>query len=158
MKRLSIFVLAVFFSYMCLCAKKNKLIVHYCDGVTTGINLSDNPVIRYHENLIDIICAQSIVVEIPEEDLKYFLYEDEAACIETIDLSNTRLHSMIKGESLHITGLKAGTRVAVNTLSGIKLAELNVNEDGDYIIPFPNFSDRIFLVTINGHTYKIVKK
>ena len=62
------------------------------------------------------------------------------------------------GSVLFFPALKANSTVSVYTLNGTLVFKKTVHQNGEYAFPLSNLNAGIYMVNVNGLTYKIVKK
>ncbi len=62
------------------------------------------------------------------------------------------------GNAILFPALKAGSNVAVFATNGMVLINKNITTDGEYSLPLSDLSQGVYIVNVNGKTFKIVKK
>ena len=62
------------------------------------------------------------------------------------------------GNSIIFPALEAGSKIAVYSANGSMVLDKTVSCDGEYAFPLSNLSQGVYVVNVNGKTYKIVKK
>lgn len=62
------------------------------------------------------------------------------------------------GNDIEFTGVKAGDKISVFAINGIQIMDKKVAASGDFTLSLSNLSQGVYLININGRTFKIVKK
>ena len=62
------------------------------------------------------------------------------------------------GNVVLFPALKAGSNIAVYAANGMVLINKNITADGEYSLPLTGLSQGVYIVNVNGKTFKIVKK
>ena len=62
------------------------------------------------------------------------------------------------GDVIVFHNLKAGSNISIFAANGILMMNKTLANDGDYTYNLSNLSQGVYVVNVNGKTYKIVKK
>ena len=62
------------------------------------------------------------------------------------------------GESLLFPALKANSTVSVYSLNGTLVFKKTIHQNGEYAFPLSNLNAGVYMVNVNGLTYKIMKR
>jgi hypothetical protein len=86
-----------------------------------------------------------------------FTYEwGEGSGINNIAADNTSMK--FDGSAIVFPALEAGSRIMVYASNGSLVMNKTVSEAGEYAFPLSSLSQGVYMVNVNGKTYKIVKK
>lgn len=152
--------LLVLLSFFCLSAMadepKTQLVVWAKDGTKVAYALVEKPKVTFTETDL-VITAKGVEVNYSLENMARFTYEsnDESAII---NLQTDESPFKLTGESLLFPALKANSTVSVYALNGTLVFKKTVRQDGEYAFPLSNLNAGIYMVNVNGLTYKIVKR
>lgn len=135
---------------------KVYLVVWAKDGTKVAYALEDKPKVTFTETDL-VITAKGIDVNYLLENMARFTYEYEEASSIT-NLRTDESPFKLDGESLLFPSLKANSIVAVYSLNGSLVFQKTVRQSGEYAFPLSNLNAGVYLVNVNGLTYKIVKR
>ena len=135
---------------------KSFLVVWSKDGTKVAYALTEKPKITFTETDL-VITAEGVDVNYPLENMSRFTYEanDDTAIR---DLKTDDVSFKLDGESLLFLDLSPNSTVSLNALNGNVIISKTVQTAGEYAFPLSNLNAGVYLVTVNGLTYKIVKK
>ena len=86
-----------------------------------------------------------------------FTYEDFSQTGIT-NLKNGEISFKLNGEALLFPSLKANSTVSLYSANGTLVFKQIVRKDGEYSFPISNLNTGVYMVNVNGLTYKIVKR
>ena len=91
------------------------------------------------------------------DEMARFTYEsnDESAII---NLQTDETPFKLTGESLLFPALKANSTVSVYSLNGALVFKKTVRQNGEYAFPLSTLNVGVYMINVNGLTYKIVKR
>ena len=135
---------------------KTQLVVWAKDGTKVAFALSERPKVTFSETDL-IITTNGIEVTYALSFLIRFTYEEETPTIVT-DLKTKDLTFKYEGESLLFPAFPANSTVTVHSLNGTLIFTKTIQESGEYAFPLSHLSAGVYLVTVNGLTYKIAKR
>lgn len=135
---------------------KNYLVVWAKDGSKAAYALIDKPKVTFTETDL-IISTKEVEVNFPLDDMDRFTYEvSDITAIR--DLKTDEVKFKMDGESLLFPALRANSSVSIYTLDGHQVFKKEIQIAGEYSFPLSNLKAGVYLVTVNGLTYKIVKR
>jgi hypothetical protein len=135
---------------------KSFLVVWAKDGSKVAYALAEKPKITFTETDL-VISAQGVDVNYSLDNLLRFTYEasDDTAIR---DLKTDKVSFKLEGESLLFMDLSPNSKVSLYDLNGKLVFSKAILLSGEYSFPLSNLNSGIYLVTVNGLTYKITKK
>lgn len=135
---------------------KSYLVVWANDGSKVAYALAEKPKITFTETDM-IITAEAVDVNYPLDNMLRFTYEanDDTAIR---DLKTDKVSFKLDGESLLFMDLSPNSTVSLHTLNGESVFSKTVQTAGEYSFPLSNLTTGVYLVTVDGLTYKIVKR
>ena len=136
---------------------ETNLVVWKKDGSKVAFALSEEPKVTFSENSL-MINTTTVSVSYDLEDMAKFTYEDpESQGIRNIE--NDKDSSFkFDGEMLLFLSLKAGSKVAIHNLGGVLVFSRTIEVAGDYSFPISHLDKGVYVVSVDGLTYKIVKR
>lgn len=98
------------------------------------------------------IFTPSKEIDIPKEQVKSLAFSEEGgAGISDVEAAGQDAH--FDGETLAVTGLKAGSVIAVYGVDGRCLSKAEA--EGEYVINLSELTRGVVIVSVNGVSYKI---
>lgn len=149
------FVLLLLCSAPSFAEEKNALIVHLKDGTSTTMLLDELPVATFSEGHLKVSSPELSLV-LPRANVSRFVYA-------YVDPSELNFHKMgIPGSSLvdgllSLSGLQSGAVVRLYFDNGRLLDELSVPSDGRVNISLAAYPSGVYMLQIDGLTYKFTK-
>ena len=134
-----------------------SLVVWAKDGSKVAFALSKKPKITFSEADLQIT-GQDIDVSYALDNMVRFTYEivnDETAIK---DIQTEKVNFKLTGESLLFPELKANSTVSIYSLNGTLVFSKIIRVAGEYSFPLSDLNVGVYLVSVNGLTYKIVKR
>lgn len=133
-----------------------NLILSLKDGNEVEFALSDHPKITFSETEIWITC-KGIEVSFDLDNFNYYwFYPTPNTGI--IDLPSDESLFSLEGESLLFPSLKANSTVTIYSTNGQLVFQKTVLQDGEYAFPISALQTGIYLINVNGSTYKFMKR
>ena len=152
--------LALLLSFSCLSKMadepKTQLVIWAKDGTKVAYALVEKPKVTFTETEL-VITAKDAEVSYSLENMARFTYEDDSADAIT-NLQTDESSFKLDGESLLFLALKANSTVSVYSLNGTLVFKKSVRQNGEYAFPLSNLNTGVYMVNVNGLTYKIVKR
>lgn len=136
--------------------EKTMLVVWSKDNTRVAYALEKEPRISFTSTDL-IITVQDTEVSYPLEDMLRFTYGD-ASESNILDMHAGESLFLLDGNSLLFPSLAAGTTVSLHALDGAPVFVKTVSTAGDYAFPLSALSSGVYMVNVNGVTYKIVKR
>lgn len=155
MKKLILFLFLLCFG-LSIQAETN-LVVWTKDGSKVAFALSEKPQVTFSESSL-MINSNTVSVSYDLKDMAKFTYEDsESQGIRNIE--NDKASSFkFDGEMLLFPSLKAGSSVFIHSLNGTLVFSRTIQAAGEYSFPLSHLGTGVYMVTVDGLTYKIVKR
>lgn len=135
---------------------KTQLVVWAKDGTQVAYALAEKPKVTFTETDL-VITANGVEVNYTLENMARFTYEDNTSTAIT-NLQTDESSFKLNGESLLFPALKANSTVSVYSLNGTLVFKKTVSQNGEYAFPLSNLNAGVYMVNVNGLTYKIVKR
>lgn len=132
------------------------LVVWTKNGEQAGYALNKRPVLKFTETEM-IISGEDIDVIYALDNFARYTYSDQEPTVIK-DIRTDEAKARFEGESLIFPSLKANNTISVYTLNGVQIIKKTVHEDGEYAFPLSALRKGVYLVNVNGLTYKIAKK
>ena len=133
-----------------------SLVVWAKDGSKVAFALSKKPKVIFTATDLQIR-GKDIDVTYALDNMARFTYEK--VDIDAIkDIKTEKVAFKFTGESLLFPALKANSTVWVYSLNGTLVFKKTVQAAGEYSFPISNLSTGVYFVSVNGLTYKIVKR
>lgn len=135
---------------------ETQLIVWAKDGTKVAYILSEKPKITFTETDL-VITANDIEVNYALENMVRFTYEsNDNTAIRNIESDEVSIK--LDGESLLFPNLKANSSIAIYALNGTLVMKKTIRQDGEYAFPISNLNAGVYMVHVNGLTYKFMRK
>ena len=136
---------------------ETNLVVWKKDGSKVAFALTEKPTVTFSENSL-MINTTTVSVGYDLEDMAKFTYEDpESQGIRNIE-NDKESSFKFDGEMLLYPSLKAGSKVAIHNLGGVLVFSRTIEAAGNYSFPISHLDKGVYVVSVDGLTYKIVKK
>ena len=128
------------------------------DGKIVTINLNDEPVTTYVDGNL-VITTTKVTITYPLEQVTRYTYIEDEAVSEGDGVPNG-IRSVLLGdnESLIFKGLKSNTEIRLYSTSGRLVQALKANDGNDVAVSISQLPVGVYLVKVNGVTYKISKR
>ncbi len=157
MKAKLLLFITLFISLTCAANKNaNNLVLLTKDGTKAVFVLSEQPKVLFSGNTI-IISNMGIESYYSLKDIACFYYEESV----NTSANEINVHDKlfrIDGESIVFSQLKANSKISIISPNGIILLQETVNKDGYYTFPLSGLTSGMYIISINGTTFKISKK
>lgn len=152
--------LALLLSFTCLSTMadepKTQLVVWAKDGMQVAYALAEKPKVTFTETDL-VITANGVEVNYSLENMARLTYEDNTTTAIT-NLQTGKVSVKLDGESLLFPALKANSIVSLYSLNGTLVFNKTIRTEGDYSFLLSGMNAGVYVVTVNGLTYKIVKR
>lgn len=133
-----------------------NLVVWTNDGAKVAYALSEKPKVTFTEDYL-VISAYDVEVKYEIEKMSRITYEP-VDMSEITDIESNDKSLKIDRNSLIFPDMKANSVVSVYALDGTLVFVKAVDCDGEYAFPLAKLSAGVYLVNVNGVTYKIEKR
>ena len=136
---------------------KTHLVLWAKNGSIVAFALCDNPKLTFTETDIQIT-GRNIDVTYALDNMALITYEAEDYVTPIKDIETEDVSFNLTGESLLFPALKANSKVSIYSLNGTLIFKKSVQADGEYSFPLSNLDIGVYIIKVNGITYKIVKR
>lgn len=134
-----------------------KLVIWAKDNTKVSYLLEDSPRITFTDELL-VITTNSVEVDYELSQMARFTYENIEAS-NVVNVKGEKVCSFnFNGESLLFPTSDADISVRVYTTDGKLVLERYVHKGENLAVSLNSFNSGIYLVHVNGITYKIVKR
>lgn len=133
-----------------------SLVVWAKDGTKVAYALAEKPKVTFTETDL-IITATGVEVSYALGNMARFTYEsnDETSIV---NLQSDESPFKLSGGSLMFPALKVNSTVSIFTPNGTLVFKKTVRQNGEYAFSLSNLNAGVYMVNVNGLTYKIMKK
>ena len=136
---------------------RTHLVVWAKDGSQVAYSLTEQPLITFNDSVMRITTSL-IEVNYPLATMACYTFETRALQTGWRDLKTDEPIAHFVGESLIFPQLEANTTVAIYSPVGQLLFSRTVSADGEYAFPLSYLNTGVYLIQVQGVTYKIVKR
>lgn len=154
MKKL-LLLLAVLFAAFSAKADDWVLQVLLSDGQVVSIKLSEEPRTTYQDGRL-VITTNNYSVSYPLESVKRFTYVSTDEVIDAIKAIEATFSN--DGETLTFTSLKPHTKIYLYNVAGQLLKTFDSGNRDKIVISASQYPSGVYVVKVNGGTYKISKR
>jgi len=156
--KIKLLICVLLFSFVSTMANEPReiLVVWAKDGSQMAYALAEKPKVSFTANDL-VITTNGVDVNYPLEELARFTYEYN----QTTSITNLQTNEslfILNDETLLFPALRTNSTVSVFSLNGMLIFKKTIREDGEYAFPLSNLNAGVYMVNVNGLTYKIVKK
>lgn len=155
MKKNIILLLLSFFCLSSIAEETTHVVVWAKDQSRVAYALDGNPKITFTETEL-VIESRGTKVNYPLESMDHLTYEAHPSSIK--DLRSDKELIRLEGESLLFPSLKANSTMSIYSTDGILVLRKNILQEGEYAFPLSLLPTGVYLVNVNGLTYKIVRR
>lgn len=157
MKRKLTTLLLLFLTFSAIVSEPVKnLAVWSKDGTKVAYALSENPRITFTETYL-LIATNGVEINYALENMERFTYEKSDATGLT-NLTTNETTFKLSEEYLIFPSLKANSTVSIYNLNGTLVFKKRISIDGEYAFSLSDFKTDVYIVSVNGLTYKIIKR
>ena len=125
------------------------------DGTVVSFSLDEVPVTTYTDGNL-VIKTTKTTVTYPLEQVKKYTYSSVTDALFAPKSESATLSQ--DGEMLTFTGLKPQTHISVYNVSGQLVRTLKARSLGKTTVSVANLPVGVYVVKVNGVTYKITKR
>lgn len=135
---------------------KNNLVVWAKDGTKVAYVLGERPKITFTPDML--------VVESNKTEITYELQKTERITYENIrptqlsDQQKDETNVRLQEDALAFSNLPTNSLIGIYTTSGKLVWSKKLQDTGEYVLPVSHLETGIYIVNVNGLTYKITKK
>ena len=132
------------------------LTVHITDGSQVTFLLSERPKVSFSDGCLIITSSEANSTYFLSDVSKFTFGEIETnSGIGHVQNDETSLS--LEGGAIVVTGLKEGSTAKVYTIGGITIHSEKV-DGGTWTYSLSSLSSGVYIISINGKTFKIAKK
>ena len=135
---------------------KDIMVVWTKDGEKTAYALKERPVLKFTDTEI-LLFSGGIEISFPLELFARYTYES-SDLTGVYDISTEEIYGYFDGDYLLFPSLRAKSTVSIYSLSGRLIIQKRVKADGEYSFPLASLPSGIYIIKVNGLTYKISKQ
>lgn len=135
---------------------KTQLVVWAKDGTQVAYALAEKPKVTFTETDL-VITANGVEMNYSLGNMARFTYEDNTTTAVT-NLQTGKSSFKLDGESLLFPSLKASSTISLYSLNGTLVFNKTIRTAGEYSFPLSGLNAGVYVVTVNGLTYKILKR
>lgn len=128
--------------------------IRLTDGSAVSVTLSDALTAKFTDTDMLISDGASVDISIPTNTIAAFEYTKESAGVGQLESDSAA--PVVDGDQLRFSELPQGSVVRVYAVNGALLSEAKA--DGAITMPLSGFQTGIYVVTVNGMSYKITVK
>ena len=132
------------------------LVVWNADGSKANYALEESPKVTFTETTL-VVTLHGKATSYPLESLTRVTYENVQGT-GISDLWYCAPSFSVQGNLLVFAALKADSDIAVYTLDGQLLHKERIVTAGRYAFPLSDITDGVYMVSVNGVTYKFLKR
>lgn len=133
-----------------------NLVIWSKDGAKVAYALTEKPSITFTKTDL-VITTNSMEVHYPLDNMFCLTYEKSSEA-GIIGLKKNESTFKLRGETLLFPSLKANSTVSVYSANGILIFKQIVQQNGEYAFSISNLNTGVYMVIVNGLSYKIVKR
>lgn len=154
MKKL-LLLLTVLFAATVAKADDIELQVLLSDGKVVSINLNEEPKTTYKDGNL-IITTTKNSVTYPLENVRRYTYVSNSVGIDSPEVLGAAFAS--DGETITFKGLKPHTQISLYNVAGQLLKTIDCGSQSQMVISASHMPTGVYIVKVNGGTYKITKR
>ena len=136
---------------------QKKLVVWTKDGTQVMYALNEKPKVTFTETDM-VIATDYLEANYAIENIVRFTYESDEKPTSIEDLETTNTPFVYDGEFILFSSLKTNSIISIYALNGTLVFNKTVQTAGQFCIPLSKLRSGVYLVSVNGLTYKIAKR
>ncbi len=134
-------------------AQTPTLVLHHADGKTSEVELYTMPRIQMTADKM-IVTVQGSRQEFPKADVLRFTYKGVATGISTVK-PETRYR--VDEDRVTFYGISAANRISVYNSGGVQIPVRLAANGTEAVLSLASLSKGVYLVSINGRTFKFIR-
>lgn len=133
-----------------------KLIIWAKDGTQVAYALTENPSVYFHDTYL-VVKTGNIEVNYEIEALDKFTtgFVDDDTRISDLNSDGTL---KFQDDALIFPALPANSKIRIYSANGNTVLNKTVKAAGEYAVPLSGLDTGVYIVNVNGITYKIMKR
>ena len=133
----------------------DRLILHYANGKSVEILLSEMPFITFDADEMQLVTT-SATIKCPLADLSDYTFEGESMGLDNAVIPEFSFSQ--DGDNLIVISPEGMPKIKLYDIQGIEMSPAVRYVDGAARISMEDYAPGMYIILINGHSYKIVKK
>ena len=134
---------------------EKALKISLSDGQVVAIRLDEEPRTTYQDGNL-VITTDNYSISYPLERVKRFTYVNINDVIDGLKTMKAAFSN--DGETLTFSRLKPHTKIALYNIAGQLLKTFDNTESNEIVVSVSHFPTGVYIVKVNGGTYKIMKR
>ena len=135
---------------------KTNLVVWAKDGTQVAYALAKEPELTFTETDL-IISTYDVEVNYSLENVDRITYESSET-VSIMNLQTGKSSFRLDSESLLFPALSVNSTVSLYSINGTLVFNKTIQTAGEYSFPLSGLNSGVYLVKVNGLTYKILKR
>lgn len=136
---------------------ETKLIVWKCDGTKEVISLDEKPITTFVLEEI-VITTSKVSVRYSKSEVLKYTYEGAYNSINNINATENGIYFHQEGNTIIVTNNSKDSHVYIYTVGGTIKNVVESKYGSTSKISLENYSDGVYIISINNTTYKFLKK
>ena len=124
-------------------------------AIVGSYELAYSPNVTFADDQVIVTTSVADVYYYALPEMWKFTYTSKISGINNILADNAM---KFNGDAIIFPALEAGNSIAVYATNGTLVLNKTVSAAGEYCLPLSSLSQGVYMVNVNGKTYKIVKK
>ena len=133
------------------------LIVQTKGGEKMEFVLSEHPKVTFTTNEL-LIETESNAVYYPLSDMARFTYKNVTPSTGMIDITTNKTMFNLSGDLLVFPSLPENCEVKIYSADGMLVYNTKTKQAGEYSFAMSGLNTGTYIVSVNGSTYKILKR
>ena len=126
--------------------------------MTTDFLLENGVTITFNDGKLVITNDVADILDYDLDGIWKWTYEDTGDHGSGIQSISSDYSVQFGGDMIVFRNLKAGSNISIYAVNGIQMMNETIANDGEYTFQLSNLTQGVYVVNVNGKTYKIVKK
>lgn len=119
--------------------------------------LEGRPKVTFNENRFAVECTGVEIEYYELEELARFTYEKDSETAVKNVLKDGPTFKMNR-ESILFSSLKENSTISIYSINGSLVLRQTLQQAGEYTLPISNLTAGVYMISVNGSTFKVVKK
>lgn len=119
--------------------------------------LAERPKVTFNENRFAVECTGVEIEYYELGELARFTYEKDSETAVRNVLKDSPVFKMNR-DSILFSSLKEHSTISIYSINGSLVLRKTLQQAGEYTLPISNLTAGVYMINVNGSTFKIVKK